>query len=321
MLLVRSARHLASLALVVASAVALLACDGGTSDGSGPDSTGGSGTGGQGNGLSCVFEGETYADGESIGSGCGACACIDGAVLCPSTRCIEGCNVDGAFYAQGDTVPSGGCDGSCFCGMDNEVHCDDDACLTCPDLESFSWDALQAAKACDPTQPNQCTKRVQEKLGCGCDTFVNPENESAIARFVELQDDFIAAECDYDIICEQCATPMTGVCNDDGQCEDDFGSDGGAPCIVNHVQYESGALDIDDPASCNTCACLDGQLACTEQDCPETACPPNAVFGSQCLECGATDECLAVEYTCLPVCAEGCVSGVCLDGVCKNVCG
>ncbi len=291
MLLARSARHLASLALLTASAWATLACDGGASDDSGPDGTGGanSGTGGQ-------------------------------AGACTGPTCFEGCKVGNTIYAVGTAIPSGACDGSCTCGADNEVHCDDDACLTCPDLETFSWDALQAAKACDPTLPNQCTKRVAQKLGCGCDTFVNPENENAISRFEELQDDFVST-CDSDVICEMCATPMTGVCNADGQCEDDYGSDGGAPCIVDHVQYESGALDIDDPASCNTCSCLDGQLACTEQDCPETACPPNAVFGSQCLECGTTDECLAVEYTCLPVCAEGCVSGVCLDGVCKNVCG
>jgi hypothetical protein len=78
---------------------------------------------------------------------------------------------------------------------------------------------------------------------------------------------------------------------------------------------------VPDPFSCNTCDCVNGQLVnCTDVAC-EQPCPPSGVPGTQCASCGPTDACEVVEHTCLSVCAEGCVSGLCINGVCKDVCG
>lgn len=89
--------------------------------------------------------------------------------------------------------------------------------------------------------------------------------------------------------------------------------------------YPSGADGIDDPHSCNECLCQDGQLICTEIHCP-TECPPNAKPSVGCAACGPVDDCEIVEYGCFPVCGtvSDCQStpyGLCLDDVCKNVCG
>jgi hypothetical protein len=84
--------------------------------------------------------------------------------------------------------------------------------------------------------------------------------------------------------------------------------------------YPSGATGLPDPVSCNTCSCVDGQLACTKIACP-TACPTGTAFSTQCAQCGPTDACEVVEHACLPTCVDTCTSGVCLDGVCKTVCG
>jgi hypothetical protein len=90
--------------------------------------------------------------------------------------------------------------------------------------------------------------------------------------------------------------------------------------MVNGDVYPSGSSGFPGPLGCNTCSCDNGQLTCTEEGC-SSACPPDSVNGSQCAQCGPTDACEIVEYTCLKLCADTCDTGVCLDGVCRNVCG
>jgi hypothetical protein len=93
-------------------------------------------------------------------------------------------------------------------------------------------------------------------------------------------------------------------------------------CKVFGRVYSSGSTYVPDPHSCNICSCEDGELLCTEKNCPN-ACPPNGAPGMQCAECGPTDACLIVEHTCLPVCSESeqCNGAACLSGMCRTVCG
>jgi len=95
-----------------------------------------------------------------------------------------------------------------------------------------------------------------------------------------------------------------------------------AACKVLGRIYSSGSTYVPDPHSCNICSCEDGQLTCTEINCP-SACPPNGGPGTQCVECGPTDACLVVEHTCLPVCSDhdSCEGKACLSGMCRSVCG
>ncbi len=93
-------------------------------------------------------------------------------------------------------------------------------------------------------------------------------------------------------------------------------------CEVDGVEYADGAT-VPDPFSCNTCRCDNGKLeACTKIHCPED-CDEGTVQGTECAECGPTDECLSVRTRCLTTCEDhdDCAGRFCDEGVCRNVCG
>jgi Kunitz/Bovine pancreatic trypsin inhibitor domain len=98
-----------------------------------------------------------------------------------------------------------------------------------------------------------------------------------------------------------------------------------AACKVGALVYPSGADGIDDPFSCNTCVCSDGQLACTEIGCPEP-CPTDTKPGTSCAACGPVDNCEIVEHGCFRACSDSIECTVpgydlCLNDVCKSACG
>jgi hypothetical protein len=96
-----------------------------------------------------------------------------------------------------------------------------------------------------------------------------------------------------------------GVCGDGGQ----------ADCRVDGVSYPHGALRIPSPfSSCNTCSCVDGDLACTGNKCADTVCEEGSYPAKRCVECGPVDQCLEVETGCLS--GPECDTGVCEDGRC-----
>jgi hypothetical protein len=105
------------------------------------------------------------------------------------------------------------------------------------------------------------------------------------------------------------------------------GADGsvGVACKVGDVVFADGTGNIADPHSCNTCTCMEGQLACTEIGCP-SECPPNRAPSTGCAACGPVDQCLIVEHGCLLVCSDssqctGESATQCFDGLCRGVCG
>jgi hypothetical protein len=100
---------------------------------------------------------------------------------------------------------------------------------------------------------------------------------------------------------------------------------GPADCAAHGRVYPSGAQNIKDPRSCNYCKCIDGQLTeCTMIDCPEV-CPADAIFGTDCQQCGPVDNCDIVRTGCLFGCSDqsDCETygGTCVDGACRMVCG
>jgi hypothetical protein len=113
------------------------------------------------------------------------------------------------------------------------------------------------------------------------------------------------------------------------ECEEACGAPpSGASCKVDGQVYPDGADQIPDPTSCNTCICNDGQLNCTEINCP-SPCEAGTALGTSCISCGPTDACLIVETGCLSTCdstvdADGQCdegNGFCLDNLCRAVCG
>jgi hypothetical protein len=296
----------------------------GTSNSKGGTASGGTSSGGTagGGGGSCVQNGQTYADGDQIPAddGCNSCFCEDGTISCTLVDCNDYCEYDGTYYDVGDSFPaSDGCN-TCSCASGGAVNCTDVACYTCEDVESVYSQAIDQAKVCDPQLAHQCSEVVSEGLACGCQGFVNPANESAIAAVIEAQRIYGENACGGDVLCGACAPVLSGYCSAEGRCETVWGYNAGASCKVNDVTHPSGGESFAGPLMCHTCTCTDGELGCTDEAC-DSACPPNSVLGSQCVQCSAEGTCEVVEHACLPVCSDSCEGGAaCVDGVCKALC-
>jgi hypothetical protein len=172
------------------------------------------------------------------------------------------------------------------------------------------------AKSCDPAATNPCGAVVAGAPDCACPTHVNGDNVEAIEAIMTAHAQYNSLMCGASP-CD-CASPGGAYCAPNGRCVDVF--EYGAACQVGESVYPSGAGGFAGPLGCHTCECHDGELTCTDEAC-NSACPPNSVEGSQCAQCGPDDGCEVVEYGCLPVCDTDCDSGVCLEGVCRNVCG
>lgn len=296
----------------VACAWLLTACGGTVSQGGGGSGAGAPGSGGQTVGAAggSAVAGSPGSAGSFGGSGAAAAGGRSGST---------GCVVAGRTFAEGEKVPSNDDCNSCFC-THGDVACTDEVCLNrCEAVRETYSQALELAKRCDPTRPNQCTAQAVGDLACGCSTFVNSAQAESLTNLKMAQQRYSESSCDLSFYCGPCTPrPSQSVCSPDGRCEDVVSAP--AACKVGGKIYPSGAGGIPDPTSCNECSCYNGQLACTEVNCP-IACPPNSVPSTQCAACGPTDGCDVVEFGCLPVCTSSCASGACVNGVCRSICG
>jgi hypothetical protein len=139
--------------------------------------------------------------------------------------------------------------------------------------------SMGGAAPTDCFSPTQHVELAQEPGATGCPCGANAEPECVgtryLAPFLELS--FACVEGAWAVVPE-------GAC------------DGGAGCQTEDGIYASGAKHVPDPYSCNTCACQDGKLSCTEQLCPKP-CPDNSMPALGCLEC-VDDECRLAHYAC-----------------------
>ena len=229
------------------------------------------------------------------------------------------CTYNGQTYAPGDSFPAAdGCN-SCGCNEDGRVACTLIGCDTCESVAQDYAAAFDHAAACDPKGAEQCTLSIAEGLACNCPAFVNPDNADAISAAQAKQLLYTKMSCGQGIQCGACAEPTLGYCSAQGRCES-LGDGSEPACKVAGVVYKSGSSGIPDPISCNQCSCQAGQLNCTEIGCSKP-CPADTTYAEQCAQCGPTAACLIVEHACLPTCSDSCQQGLCIDGVCRNVCG
>jgi hypothetical protein len=293
------------------------------SDGAPVGGSGAAGTGGAGAGGGPGAGGDTGAGGD-VGTGGGAGS--SGAGGTGSSGAGGGatvqCEYAGSLHAVGTTFPAtDGCN-SCSCDSNGQVLCTEIGCAPpCDAIETDYAKAYEAAKRCDPTLDSlQCTKMAFGGLTCGCDTFFNEKNTSALAEMQSLAGQY-APSCNPGVVCGACNPPTNAYCSPQGRCEDVWQNPAEASCKVDGVVYASGTGGIKDPVSCNTCTCSDGQLGCTEIACDEP-CPAGTTYGTRCAQCGPTDACEIVEHRCLPTCVDTCADGgQCISGVCKTLCG
>lgn len=190
--------------------------------------------------------------------------------------------------------------------------------VSCEQAATLYAQLVDDAKSCDPHQPNPCTFRVSDALGCGCETFVNPARwDDSLAMAFGTH--YSALACGANGNCGPCPTPLRGTCSVMDGCQDSYVPAPGRGCKVDGVIYSDGSSRIVDPTSCNTCTCSDGTLACTDIDCPKP-CPAGTQFATSCAQCGAADACEVVEHACHPTCTDACDEGTCIDGACIADC-
>ncbi|HEY0462771.1 MAG TPA: hypothetical protein VGC79_01120, partial [Polyangiaceae bacterium] len=225
----------------------------------------------------------------------------------------------GKSYAAGERFPANdGCN-SCTCEADGNVGCTEIGCQNqCLALQDRYAAALKRAKACDPTGHSvHCAGTAAASLPCGCSTPVEPTNLDAINELAALVDQ-AASQCSA--ACEPCLAPRPATCTPAGICEEAPFREGEIACKVNGVVYPNGASGILDPIGCAHCSCDMGRLNCPKVACDST-CPAGTLRETQCAQCGPTDACQIVEDACLPTCTDTCTNGVCLNGICRTVCG
>jgi hypothetical protein len=288
------------------------ACGGSAVSGPGGEAGAGASAGSAGAGSAGAGPGSAGAGPGSAGAGPGS-AGAGAAGGASSGACVYG----GKSYPAGATFPaSDGCN-VCSCQNTGAVNCTAKACANdCSVIGADYASVLKKAKACDPSRGGQCTATALSNLPCGCTTPVNAQNQEALAQLASLK---AQSEAACASACAPCEPPRPGTCSAGGSCEE-APLRARASCEIGGVVYASGTSGIPDPRSCNKCSCEDGLLGCTEINCP-TPCPSGMEFGSQCAQCGPTDACQVVEYACLPTCTDSCMSGLCLNGICRQVCG
>lgn len=240
-----------------------------------------------GTGGSCTVGDKTYQDGESFPSddGCNTCTCVDGAAGCTKIGCEAGiCDLP---FEQGS------CDAAFPRFWHNAASgaCEEVIYGGCDGNEN-NFETLEDCRSACVTSCTQGDKTYEDgasfPAGDGCNSCTCDEGTIACTLI----------GCD--------PSPETS-------------------CQVDQTVYSHGATNVPDPTSCNTCTCEAGEIIeCTEIHCPEE-CPEGRTLGQDCTSCGPTDACLVKRTGCLLECdaEEDCAEegGLCLDGLCRNVCG
>ena len=144
--------------------------------------------------------------------------CVDNNQCNKSDYCHidQGCKVTGAKMGRCEPRPQGcnllyapvcGCDGKTHgnaCGaavagvnVASQGPCTNTA--SCTDLANAYVIAVAQARDCtlgDGPKGPQCTKKVQDRLACGCPTFTNPWNNKPLAQMAILEQAWKANKCD-----------------------------------------------------------------------------------------------------------------------------
>ncbi|HTQ07029.1 MAG TPA: hypothetical protein VMI54_24395 [Polyangiaceae bacterium] len=251
-------------------------------------------TGGTGAGASSGTGDETGGAGASSGTGGGGGTGGSG---------TGGGGSGGAAGTAG--APAGGTGGSA-------------TSVDCQALATELATTFEQATACDPNGPaDQCSATVTTYGGCDCPAYANPANAGAEAEYETTLQAYQDGDCALGVVCGACITTVRGTCDATGHCAA-VAQGNGRSCMVNGVVYADGESGIADPTSCNTCSCVDGELACTEIGGCETPCPDGEMFGQACAECGRPSGCVTVETGCFATCPKGCADPTltCLNGLC-----
>lgn len=115
----------------------------------------------------CVFDGKTYAAGDTFkdAEGCNDCQCQeDGTVGCTAKACVATCEHEGNVYFAGDSFPAGDDCNDCRCLEDGAVICTEAFCESFCDYGGtayFPGETFPASDGC-----NTCTCMDDLTVAC-----------------------------------------------------------------------------------------------------------------------------------------------------------
>jgi hypothetical protein len=215
----------------------------------------------------------------------------------------EGC------YSPGQNLETSFIDPEAFGCKCIESQTPDGLCLKTPNngigaylCESGHWKADTNNTACTgcwtPDQPEFANARPDN--GCAC------VNENETACIVTQNEGYTNAVCrggkwKLDPALSSCACAKDARCGFGGKCVGQTCAS--RVCEVDGVRYAVGVSFPSPSDACNSCKCdTSGQLNCTTQECPETACPTGTVQASTCVGCGLGGGCGLWRFGCLPRC-------------------
>jgi hypothetical protein len=201
------------------------------------------------------------------------------------------CRVGEALYADGTSFSPDGCN-QCRCEQ-GRAQC---ILLTCK-------------KACGGTHAGSCGEGEYCAHGAGCGT---PDASARCATRPAACSDVYepVCGCDGQTYPNACEAKRSGTGSlHDGACKRALNP----KCRVGDVLYPEGSTGIPAPDGCNTCRCVEGQLACTTQVCcggasgdPCSESQYCAYDVGTCATPGAVGRCQARPATCDDVSAPVC---------------
>ncbi|XP_030646302.1 LOW QUALITY PROTEIN: kielin/chordin-like protein [Chanos chanos] len=215
----------------------------------------------------CMFQGETYADGDSFSppkGACEECKCNAGEVrcsprLCPKVTCshpatdvcacpvCEDCRFRGRHRANGERFPDprDPCR-QCAC-LNGRVSCES---VACPAVECSRPERRPGE--CCPTCTGVC-----EHLGQAYEsgtTFTPPTDHCSICTCLAGEVTCEGPQCP-DITCMHQTTDPGSCCP---RCRG---------CVYEAVEHPEGSVWIASSAGCMSCMCVDGVTTCSDIQC------------------------------------------------------
>ncbi|XP_052253142.1 kielin/chordin-like protein [Dreissena polymorpha] len=237
----------------------------------------------------CTLNGVNYNEGDTVpdDNPCAKCKCMNGDVTCSYTnctnpncdnsytpkgeccpKCVEGCEMNGVTYKEGQTVPDENPCANCVC-RNGLVRCNYTTCepLTCANK-------VKPAGKCCP----ECRE------GCVRNGKTYKEGET-------VPDDNLCASCTCqkgDVTCTY-TTCTTLTCKDQYRPQGECCAKCREGCVMSGKTYKEGE-SVPDDNPCATCTCKGGEVECSYKTCVALPCANTYIPSGECC----------------PACKEGC---------------